>query len=97
MMPSAKRTKAKGPAAGRSASAACAELWISVAPLACSVAAVVTMMARPTSTATPMPTAVSSSMRFSAAGACSGAFNKGFRRGSTRWSSTSWADCQNSR
>ncbi len=41
MMPSAKTTKANGPAIGRSASAAWAEVWMSVTPWACRVAAVV--------------------------------------------------------
>ena len=40
MMPSANSAKAKSPATGRSASAACAELPIAVAPSACRVAAV---------------------------------------------------------
>ena len=54
---------------------------MAVTPSACKVAAVVTMMARPTSTATPMPITVSSRMRSSAARACSGARSSGSRRG----------------
>ena len=69
MMPAANSTKVNGPAIGRSASAACAEVWISVMPCACSVVAVVMMMNRLMTLEYPMPTQVSSRMRPICAGA----------------------------
>ena len=56
MMPAAKMAKAKAPAIGRSASAACAEVWMSVTPWAFSVAAVVMMMNSATRFESAMPT-----------------------------------------
>src|SRR5712671_1443418 len=55
MMPAANRAKVKTPAIGRSASAAWAEVWISVIPCACNVAAVVMMMNRLIRLENPMP------------------------------------------
>ena len=72
MMPSAKTVKAKRPAIGRSASAAWAEVWMSVTPCACSVAAVVSMMNSAMMFEAPMPTRVSSRMRAIWRGACVG-------------------------
>ena len=43
-MPSVNTAKVSGPAIGRSASAACEEVWMSVMPPACSVAAAAMMM-----------------------------------------------------
>jgi len=44
MMPRLNSRKAKRPAIGFSASAACADVWMSTTPLACSFAAVLMMM-----------------------------------------------------
>jgi len=55
MMPNAKTKNAKRPAIGFSAVAAWVELSISVTPWACSVAAVVMMIASPTRLDSAMP------------------------------------------
>ena len=55
-MPRAKTTNTNGPAMGRSASAACDEVWMSVTPWACRVAAVVSMMNSATRFESAMPT-----------------------------------------
>jgi hypothetical protein len=55
MMPMLKSRNAKFPAMGRSASAACAELSMSVTPCACSVAAAVSMMKNAIRFEKPMP------------------------------------------
>lgn len=72
-MPSAKTVKAKRPAIGRKASAAWDDVWISVTPWAFKVAAVVIIMKSAMILEIPMPTSVSSCMRASCRGACSGA------------------------
>jgi len=46
MIPAANNPNVNAPATGRGASAACAEVWMSVIPCICRVAAVVTMMNR---------------------------------------------------
>ena len=56
MMPAANSTKVNTPATGRSASAACDEVWISVMPCAFSVAAVVMMMKSAIRLEKPIPT-----------------------------------------
>ena len=63
MMPSAKMNSANAPAIGLSASAACDEDWMSVMPVACSVAAVVMMIAIAIRLENAMPTSVSIRMR----------------------------------
>ena len=55
MMPAANTQNANRPAIGRSASAACALVWISSTPCACRVAAAVTMMNSAIRFETPMP------------------------------------------
>ena len=97
MMPSAKMVKAKRPAIGRSASAACDEVWMSVTPCAFSVAAVVSMMNSAMMFEKPMPTIVSSCMRAICRGACSGASISGLAPGSSFSSSTSSPACQKKR
>ena len=56
MMPNANRANVNTPAIGRSASAACAEVWMLVTPCAFRVAAVLTMMNRATTFEYPIPT-----------------------------------------
>ena len=56
IMPAANNAKVNTPAIGRSASAAWAEVWMSVIPCAFSVAAVVMMMNRLIRLEYPMPT-----------------------------------------
>ena len=80
MMPSAKTTKANSPAMGCSAFAASEEVWMSVTPCACRVAAVVSMMKSATMLDAPMPTIVSSLMRASCRGAWPGRIEKGLGR-----------------
>ena len=63
MMPMLNRMKANSPAIGLRASAACSVDWTSVWPLACSVAAVVSMMKKATRFDMPMPTPVSQAIR----------------------------------
>src|SRR6266852_7659874 len=72
MMPAANSAKVNTPAIGRSASAACEDVWISVTPLACSVAAVAKMMNRAMRFEMPIPTAVSVRMRTSSGPASRG-------------------------
>jgi hypothetical protein len=55
MMPAANTAKVSGPATARSASAAWAEVWISVTPFAFSVAAVVMTMNKATRLEIAMP------------------------------------------
>jgi hypothetical protein len=63
MMPRLNSTKVNSPASGRSASAACAEVWMSVTPTACSVAAVLRMMKKAIRFENVIPTIVSTLMR----------------------------------
>ena len=77
MMPAANRAKPNGPATGRSASAACAEVRMSVTPLACNVAAAAKMMNTAMILETVMPTMVSVRMRASSAPAVRGAMHSG--------------------
>ena len=63
MIPIANRAKANWPAIGRSASAACAAVPICVMPLACSVAAVASMMASAMRLEKAMPSKVSARIR----------------------------------
>ena len=62
-MPTAKMKKVNGPAIGRSASAASAEVLMLVTPCACSVAAVASTMNNEMRFERPMPTQVSMLMR----------------------------------
>ena len=66
---------------GRRASAAWAEVWMSVMPSGCRTAAVVTMIAKATTFENVMPTMVSTSIRCSARGPWSGACIRSRRRG----------------
>ena len=95
-MPSANSAKVKTPAIGRSASAAWAEVWMSVTPLACSVAAVAKMMKMATTFETPIPTTVSVRMRANCGPASRGVRQSG-RAPRLFRSSTSSADCQKNR
>ena len=55
MIPAANTANANSPAIGRSASAACAEVWMLVSPCAFKVAAVVMMMNRLIRLENPIP------------------------------------------
>jgi superfamily I DNA/RNA helicase len=82
------------PAMGFRAWAACAEVWMSVTPLACRVAAVVMMMAMAMMLEKAIPTSVSRRMRRnSARWPVPSSFNGRFS-GWTRWPSASCEDCQ---
>ena len=63
MIPAANSAKVSSPAIGRRASAACEAVSIFVMPLACSVAAVVTMMKKAMRLAKTIPIQVSNEMR----------------------------------
>jgi hypothetical protein len=71
-MPRAKSVEARGPARGRSASAACAEVSISVMPPGCSVDAAVRIIAKPTMFEAAIPAIVSKLIRSRAAGPWAG-------------------------
>ena len=93
-MPSANSTEANSPASGLSAAAACAEVRISCTPSACSVAAVVAMIASATRLETAMPIRVSARMRSIAEAPWRGALRSACRSGCARMSSHSCAACQ---
>ena len=96
MMPVANSAKANSPAMGRNASAACAEVAMSVMPRACSVAAVAKTIASDTSELNAMPTIVSIRIRASSGPACFGDTQSGL----VWWrcsSSTSCPACQKNR
>ena len=97
MMPRAKIRNTPAPATGRNASAACDDVWMSVTPPACSVAAVVTTMNSATMFDRPIPIAVSQRIRLNSARACSGARFSGRAPGRSLTSSTSSSACQKNR
>ena len=72
MMPSAKIANANSPATGRSASAACDEVWMLVMPCMLSVTAVATTMHRAITLENTMPNEVSCLMRDKCSAAYSG-------------------------
>lgn len=94
MMPSAKMSSARGPAIGFNASAAWAELWMSVLPCACKVAAVVMMIESAIRFENAIPISVSRRIRRNSSGASEVSFFNGFLLASIRWSSASCDDCQ---
>ena len=70
---------------------------MSVLPDACSVAAVVMMIAMAMTFETAMPTRVSMRIRLVSCGSFSGSCFRGFLSGSIRCSSASWEDCHTNR
>ena len=72
MIPKLNNRNANSPAIGFNASAACAEVWMSLIPCPCNVTAAVNMMKNAIRFETPIPIIVSILIRRSCFLACSG-------------------------